>query len=331
MRLMMGVLAGAGIAARLDGDASLRRRPMRRVTDPLASMGAEIILAGGGVAPVEIRARDGLDAIEFALPVPSAQVKSAILLAGLRARGRTTVREPHPSRDHTERMLPAFGVTLHRDGTSIGVDGGQFLRPAHIHVPGDASSAAYWIAAATLLDGSEVTIKNMSLNPTRLGFVRALNAMGAEIDVTIDDAIAEPLGTVRVRSAPLRGIDLEAADVPAIVDELPLFAIVAALARGRTVVRGARELRVKESDRIATLASNCAAIGIAIETFDDGFALAGPQTFAGGRVASAGDHRIAMSFAIAALAATGESTIEDDECVAVSYPTFFDTLDALAR
>ena len=329
MRLLMGILAGTQTAATLDGDASLRRRPMLRIAEPLRAMGAHIALASERHAPVQIAGGNPLTAIDYTLPVASAQLKSAVLLAGLGARGRTTVREAVPSRDHTERMLPLFGVAVAVHDGAVSVDGGATMRAADIRVPGDPSSAAYWLAAAATTPESEITVTGVSLNPTRLGFVGALERMGATIERTIAGGDTEPYGTLRASTSALHGITLGPEDVPAIIDELPLLAVVATRAHGTTRVCGAAELRVKESDRLEMLARNFANLGLVIELFEDGFAIEGPQLSRGGTVESAGDHRIAMAFSIGALAAQSATTIDDARCVGVSYPEFYRTLDAL--
>ena len=329
MRLLAAILASYGVTATLDGDASLRKRPMRRIATPLRSMGARVDLAAGDTAPLRVSATTPLRAIDYTLPVASAQLKTAVLLAGLRAQGRTVVRGPIGSRDHTERLLPAFGAALTRNGDALVIDGGQRLRATTIDVPGDPSSAAFWIAAAAIRPGSRVTIRDVSLNPTRLGFVDVLRRMGAQITTHIEVAEPEPRGTVSVIAAPLRATEVGASEVPAIIDELPLLGVVAAFAMGTTIVRGAEELRVKESDRIATFAQNAQAMGMAVETFPDGFAVHGGAPLHAATIAPHHDHRIAMAFAIAALGASGTTRLADAEVADVSYPGFFTTLAAL--
>ena len=326
MRLLMGVLAGRSGTVRLTGDASLSRRPMRRVADPLERMGARIALSGNGVAPLELTGTPSLQAIDYELPVASAQLKSALLLAGLAANGRTRLRGKLRSRDHTERMLPRFGALLHASQDEITIEGGQRLRGTFVEVPGDPSSAAVWIAAALMTEGSEILLHDVSLNPTRTGFLDVVRRMGAEIETTVRRSDPEPVGSVRVRSSSLRAVSIGADEVPAIIDELPLLAVLATRAHGRTEVRGAAELRVKESDRIDAIAAMLRAMRIELETYEDGFAIDGPQTLRGANVEPRGDHRIAMAGAIASLAAQGTTTILDAECVGVSYPQFFAAL-----
>jgi 3-phosphoshikimate 1-carboxyvinyltransferase len=326
MRLLMGVLAAQAGTVRLTGDASLSRRPMRRIAEPLQRMGAHVQLSGNGVAPLDFTGSTSLHGIDYELPVASAQLKSALLLAGLAANGRTRLRGKLRSRDHTERMLPRFGATLHVSDDEIAVEGGQRLRGTFVEVPGDPSSAAVWIAAALVTPHSDLTIADVSLNPTRTGFIDVVRRMGAQIETTLRRSQPEPIGSVRVRSSALRGITLGAEDVPAIIDELPLLAVLATQAHGRTEVRGAAELRVKESDRIDAIAAALHAMGAEIEEHEDGFTIEGPQQLRGASVDPRGDHRIAMCGAIAALAANGTTTVLDAECVGVSYPSFFGTL-----
>ena len=329
MRLGAGVAAAARGAVVLDGDASLRRRPMERIAEPLRRMGAEVVTTDGH-APVTVRG-GVLTGIEWALAVPSAQVKSAVLLAGLRARGTTRVREPLPSRDHTERLLPAFGgeVTRGRDGAAVA--GGQRLRAAEVRLPGDASSAAFLVVAALLVPGSELRLAEVGVNPTRTGYLDILRRMGATIDVVdVHEQAGEPRATLVVRAAPLHATAIEARAVPAAIDELPVLAVAAALAEGETTVEGAGELRVKESDRLAAL-EQLAPLGVGLRTTADGLVVrgGGGRPLRAGRVTSAGDHRIAMAFAVAGLVADGGVEIADPGCVAVSFPGFFERLAAL--
>lgn len=331
MRLLMGVLAAHTGTVRLTGDASLSRRPMRRIADPLERMGARVALSGNGVAPLDFTGSTSLEAIEYTLPVASAQLKTALLLAGLAANGRTSLRGKVASRDHTERMLPRFGASVEVNAGEIAVEGGQRLRGAFVEVPGDPSSAAVWIAAALMVPGSDVTISDVSLNPTRTGFLEVVRRMGAHVETTLRRSNPEPIGSIRVTHSALRGITLGADEVPAIIDELPLLAVLATQAQGRTQVHGAAELRVKESDRIETIAEAIRAMGAEIETFEDGFAVDGPQALRGGVVDPHGDHRIAMAGAVAALGASGTTTILDAHCAGVSYPAFFRDLLTLSK
>lgn len=331
MRLMMGLLAGQGFEATLTGDDSLIKRPMKRVAAPLAQMGAQFSLTREDYAPLTVHGRKGarLKATDYSLKVASAQVKTSLLLAGLYADGVTTLRGELGSRDHTERMLPHFGVKLRVSPDSISVDGEQKLTGCEVHVPGDPSSAAFWMAAAALVPGADVEIRNVSLNPTRIGFMRVLERMGARVEYDVTESMPEPRGNVRVRQAALRGTSVEPGEIPSLIDELPVLAVLATQAEGETVVHGARELRVKESDRIEAVARNLRAMGGVIETFEDGYAVRGIQKLRGARIDSFLDHRIAMSFAIAGLIAQGDTEIEGVESVLISYPNFFEVLNQL--
>jgi 3-phosphoshikimate 1-carboxyvinyltransferase len=331
MRLLAGVLAGSPFTSTITGDDSLRRRPMRRVIDPLAAMGA-LIVSRDGRAPLAITG-SRLRAIDWSTPVASAQVKSAILLAGLAADGTTTVREPMPSRDHTERAFPVFGIALSATAGAVCVAGGQTpVAPGKpLTVPGDPSAAAVWAAAAAMLPGSDVRIEHVGLNPRRLGFARALERMGAAIDVTADaDPAGEPIGALRVRYAGRRPVEIQPAEVPSLIDELPVLAAAGALGGGITV-SGAGELRVKESDRITALLAGFDALGLRAEERPDGFAIEGGQSPRGGSVDAASDHRLVMAFALLALGASGPTRIHGAGIVAVSYPAFTADLAALTR
>jgi 3-phosphoshikimate 1-carboxyvinyltransferase len=324
MRLGAGLVAGLPFSTTLDGDASLRRRPMKRVADPLRLLGARLDLSEGGRAPLTVHGGN-LHGTTVPLTIASAQVKSAVLLAALGAEGETVLEGELGGRDHTERLLWHFGVDLKVNGT-IRVRGGSRLQAADLRVPGDPSSAAFWIAAAAIVPGASVTLHDVGINPTRMGFVRALQRMGARLTVKRAHSECEPTGLIVAEHGPLRGVTIAADEVPAIVDELPLIAVLACYADGVTEVRGAHELRVKESDRIAAIAHDLEALGATIEVFDDGFRIAGPQPLHGAAVKSFGDHRIAMSMAIAALGASSPVTIDDASCVDISYPSFFPTL-----
>jgi 3-phosphoshikimate 1-carboxyvinyltransferase len=327
IRLLTGILAGAGIPATLTGDDSLRRRPMRRVTEPLTRMGARIATTGNGTPPLTIAAGAPLSGIEFTMQVASAQVKSAVLLAGLFAAGRTCVEEPAPTRDHTERMLRGFGVTVDVAGRRVCIEGGQRLRATAITVPADLSSAAFFIVGASIAPGSDVLLENVGVNPTRTGVLEILERMGADIERLDErDVGGEPVADLRVRHAPLRGIDVPPDLVPLAIDEFPILFVAAACAAGVTRVRGADELRHKESDRIATMADGLAAAGVRLQTFDDGIEIHGGP-LAGTTVNSHGDHRIAMSFAMAALRAASPMRITGASTIATSVPDF----TALAR
>lgn len=326
MRLLMGLLAGQRFASVLTGDETLTRRPMRRVADPLALMGARIE-TDQGCPPVRIAASGaGLSGIELELPVASAQLKSALLLAGLYAEGRTTIIEPVPTRDHTERMLGGFGVAVERDGTRITIAGGQRLRGCAIDVPADISSAAFFLVGAAIAPGSDLVLEHVGTNPTRTGILEILRLMGADITVLAESEVGgEPVADLRVRAAPLSGIDVPPHLVPLAIDEFPALFVAAACARGRTRVTGAEELRVKESDRIATMAEGLQALGVAAEPTPDGMIIEGrPEgvAFSGGRVRAHGDHRIAMALAMAALRADAPVAIDDTTNVATSFPGF---------
>jgi 3-phosphoshikimate 1-carboxyvinyltransferase len=321
MRLLAGVLAGQAFDTTLVGDASLMQRPMERVAAPLRRMGADIRTREGR-APVEIRGGRMLKGCDHELDVPSAQVKSALLLAGLVAEGRTCVREPGVSRDHTERMLESFGVAVTREGRSVSVVGPATPRAAAIRIPGDFSSAAYFIAAGLVAGSGPVTLCDVGVNPTRTAFIDILKLMGADIRLVRQAAPAgEPRADIEVRPGPLRGVAVPDALVPAAMDEFPLLFAIAALAEGDTVVTGAAELRVKESDRLAAMADGLRALGVAVEQLRDGLRIRGGPV-SGGTVESRGDHRVAMSFAVLGARAAAAVTIVDVGNVATSYPGF---------
>jgi 3-phosphoshikimate 1-carboxyvinyltransferase len=326
MRLLSGLLAGQVFASRLIGDASLSRRPMRRVIEPLEVMGARIDSVEGH-PPLLVHPVAGLRAASIRMGVASAQVKSALILAGLYAQGTTRVTEPAPTRDHTERMLAAFGVTVGRDGATVFLEGGQPLGSCLIDVPADISSAAFFLVAASICPGAELTLRHVGMNPTRTGILRILRAMGADIAESNPRVIGgEPVADLRVRGANLRGVEIPPEWVPLAIDEFPALFIAAACAQGLTVLRGAEELRVKESDRIAVMAEGLAAIGLPVQATADGMRIQGrggeQAPFTGGTVQSHGDHRIAMAFAVAALRSRGPVTILDTENVNTSFPGF---------
>jgi 3-phosphoshikimate 1-carboxyvinyltransferase len=326
-RLLMGILAGHPWPARITGDASLTRRPMRRIIAPLQEMGA-VLVSIDGCLPVEVRG-GSLRAIDYVLPVPSAQVKSGIMLAALHADGTTVVRESAPTRDHTERALRQFGATVivDEDG-AIRVSGGQQLSAAHIVVPGDPSSAAFWAVAAAVLPGSDVVINDVSLNPTRLGFVEVLRRAGAIVDIDVVHAGPEPSGSLRVRHGDIRPVTVAPHEVPSLIDELPVLAAMATHG-GAITVTGAAELRLKESDRIAALIRGLRALGATAHESADGFTVDGRQRLRGGIADAAHDHRLAMTFAIAALGAAQPTRLLGAEAVSVSYPGFFRALAGL--
>jgi 3-phosphoshikimate 1-carboxyvinyltransferase len=330
MRLLAGILAGQPFYSVLTGNQQLRRRPMARIAEPLRRMGATMFGRDDGrLPPLTIQGGD-LHGIEYKLPVASAQVKSAILLAGLYADGPTVVHEPGPARDHTERMLAAMRAGVEVDGATITLRGSTGLSSLDIVVPGDISSAAYFIAAACLLPGSEVAVESVGVNPTRTGFLDALREMGADIRVENQREISgEPVADVVVRARDLRGIEAGGDQVPRMIDEFPLLAVAATQAQGTTVVSEAAELRVKETDRIANTAVELRKLGARIEERPDGFVVEGPTRLVGAQVNSHGDHRLAMSLAIAGLVADGETTIEGAECIEDSFPGFEGTLRGL--
>lgn len=335
-RLLAGLVAGLGVECTIDGDESLRRRPMERVVEPLAMMGARVVTSRGGHLPMTVAGGTPLRGIEYTLPVASAQVKSAILIAGLLAEGTTTVVEPVPTRDHTERMLEAMGVAVTREGNAVSVTGGGGrLDGAHITVPGDISSAAFFVAAASCVPGSDLFLHQVGLNPTRTGLIDVLRSMGADIVVENETTVCgEPVGdlTVRAGRVPLGAVTVDdPALVASMIDELPVVAATATQAEGETVIRGAGELRRKECDRIAAMAEGLAALGADVTEHDDGLTVRGPSQLRGARVRSFGDHRIVMAMTVAGLLARGETEIDDDTAVAVSYPGFFNDLMTVAR
>jgi 3-phosphoshikimate 1-carboxyvinyltransferase len=328
IRMLAGALAGRPFRATLTGDASLQRRPLERVAAPLRAMGASV-LTTNGAAPLTVTG-GRLRGMRHELPVASAQVKTAVLLAGVQAEGRTAVVEPAASRDHTERMLPIFGVPVRRDGLEASVDGGSRLIGATLSVPGDASSAAFLVVAALVLPDSEVRLQGVLLSPTRAAFLDVLREMGGHVETRMQSIDPEPVGTIVARSSALRGIRVDPKLVPSLIDEVPALAVAAAFAAGELEVTGAAELRVKESDRIAALAEGLAAFGAPVRELPDGIVVAGGGRLRGARVKAHDDHRIAMALAVAALAASGPSEIEGGECVAVSFPEFYAVLERAA-
>lgn len=345
LRLVSGVLAGLPMYAVLDGDASLRRRPVARIVEPLRAMGATLrARRGDTLAPLTVVGRTPLRAIDYATPVPSAQVKSAVLLAALRAEGRTTVREAVATRDHTERMLRARGVAVERadaeagslggEGRSVAwsVVGGQRVRAVQERVPGDVSAAAFWLVAAAVHPDAELTIRGAGVNPTRRGIVDILRAMGARIEELTgraDDGVGEPIADLVVGSSDLRAIELGPVEVASAIDEIPILCLAATQARGTTIIRGAGELRHKESDRIAGIAAGLTALGARIEVTGDDIAITGPTRLVGAETDPLDDHRLAMTFAVAGLLASGETTVGAPESAAISYPGFFTQLEGV--
>ncbi|HEY6837327.1 MAG TPA: 3-phosphoshikimate 1-carboxyvinyltransferase, partial [Geobacteraceae bacterium] len=330
MRLMTGILAGQKFFSILTGDQYLRNRPMKRVVEPLGRMGACIYgRAGGEKAPLAIVGRE-LAGITYESKVASAQVKSALMLAGLYASGETVVREPHLSRDHSERMLTHFGADVETFPGGVRVRGGRELEGRDIVVPGDISSAAFFLVAASIVPGSELLVKGVGVNPTRTGIIDILTAMGASLELQNEREVSgEPVADILVRSSRLKGIEIGGDVVPRAIDEFPVIAVAAALAEGTTVVRDAKELRVKETDRIAAMAANLRRAGVTVVETEDGMEITGAERLAGGSFESFGDHRIAMSMLVAGLVADGTTTVTDVECIATSFPGFMALLNGV--
>jgi 3-phosphoshikimate 1-carboxyvinyltransferase len=335
MRMLAGVLAGQSFESEMTGDRSLTSRPMRRVIDPLEIMGARISSQDGkpplGISPPGVLPNGELRPVKYELPVASAQVKSCVLLAGLHAAGETCVIEHEITRDHTERMLSWFNAPVKVNRDEISVTGGENFLARDVEVPGDVSSAAFLIAAAMLLPGSDLTLRSVGLNPTRIQFLTELQSAGAQIELAnVQDKCNEPVGDIHVTAGEAtHPLIVSGRLIPQLIDELPLLAVVGTQLPGGIEIRDAAELRVKESDRLATTVENLRAMGAEVEEFDDGIKVPGPQQLHGARLDSHGDHRIAMAFTVAALVAEGESTLERSECVAVSFPGFFETLEPL--
>lgn len=328
MRLLLGALAGHSLTASLSGDESLCRRPMGRLAEPLRAMGATVELFRGDFAPLTIRG-GALSGIDFVSPVASAQVKSAVLLAGLLATGKTSVAEPVLSRDHTERMLPLFGVPVERKGLKATVTGGMRLAKAHVIVPGDLSSAAFWVVAATLVPGSELVLPEVGLNPTRAGFLNVLERMGAKIQRNLKPPSVrggEPVGDLVVRAASLKAADISPQEVPTLIDEVPILALAASQAKGTSRFKGLSELRAKESDRLQCVVDLLADFGGEASVQGDDLVIAGPRSLTGVPFGAGGDHRIAMTALIAGLIARGQTSVRDADCIDVSYPSFYEDL-----
>lgn len=329
IRLLMGLLAGQkDFSAELTGDLSLQRRPMKRVAEPLIKMGAQLQLTQQDFAPLKVQGAS-LHGIDYELKIASAQIKTAIILAALTSEGRTRLTGEIHSRDHTEKMLKFFGVKIKCTSTEIELVGGQSLQSQKLKIPGDPSTAAFWLAGACLIPNSKIEMHQICLNPSRLGFIRILQKMGAVIEIEKTGDHPEPVGNLKIRGVPLKGVRIEASEVPSMIDELPILAILATQAEGVTEVLGAEELRVKETDRIEAVALNLRAMGAKIETRPDGFIIQGVQKLRGATIQSFHDHRIAMAFSMAALIADGPSLIQDADCVGISYPEFFETLKTL--
>lgn len=332
IRLMMGILSGLSFRSTLEGDESIARRPMTRVTLPLGKMGARIMGRNNGeFTPLRVEGQK-LNGITYELPVASAQVKSAILLAGLQADGETIVVEPVKTRDHTERMIKQFGGEVERKGNAVKITGGQRLKGTHVNVPGDISSAAFFLAAAALVPGSDIILHNVGLNPTRTGIIDVLSTMGADFIIDpYEGESAEPAGDIRIKHSKLKGITVEGDLIPRLIDEIPVIALLATHAEGKTVIKDAGELKVKETNRIDTVVNELKKLGANIEATDDGMIIQGKQSLDGGTVSAHGDHRIGMMLSIAALLCKKDVILEQSEAVAVSYPGFFDDLYSLVK
>ena len=331
MRMLSGILAGQDFSSELFGDESLSRRPMARIITPLSLMGAKITSAPDDRPPLHI-AGGRLRAINYRMPVASAQVKSCVLFAGLLADGETCVEEPLRTRDHGEVALRAFGAELKRQGTATRIVGGQPLHAIEARVPGDLSSAAFFFCAAALFPGSDLVIDSLLMNPTRARLLDILMALGVHISITqLEEQHGELVGTVRVEGHKLKSVEIAGADSAALIDEIPVLAAIAPFSEGGIRIRDARELRVKESDRIQAIATNLRAMGAALEEHDDGLTIPGGQTLHGAEIDSQGDHRIAMAFAVAALRARGETRIHGAEAAVISFPAFFEMLETLVQ
>lgn len=329
MRLLSGLLSGQSFDAELTGDPSLTRRPMKRVTEPLKQMGAVIKTSSNGTAPLKIRGGGNLEGIHYDMPVASAQVKSCLLLAGIYAEGETSVTEPAPTRDHTERMLTGFGYPVTREGNTISIRSGGKLTAGDIDVPSDISSAAFFMVGAAIAQDSDVTLQHVGVNPTRTGVIEILKLMGANLEVLNERVVGgEPVADIRIRTSELKGIQIPEHLVPLAIDEFPVLFIAATCAKGETRLTGAEELRVKESDRIQVMADGLQALGVHAIATPDGMVIQ-PSPIKGGTVDSHGDHRIAMAFSIAALRASGPIYIKDCENVNTSFPTFVSLAQSL--
>ncbi|MEB2279795.1 3-phosphoshikimate 1-carboxyvinyltransferase [Lysinibacillus xylanilyticus] len=327
-RLMLGILAGSTVHSVMTGDASIGKRPMRRVIDPLRQMGAHITgRANGQYTPLAIQGT-ALQAIDYHMPVASAQVKSAVLLAGLRAEGTTIVREMEVSRDHTERMLRQFGAQVDEVDGVISLKGGQTLTGTHVSVPGDISSAAFFLVAGAICEDSKITLENVGINPTRNGIIEVLHNMGASITLMPnEDSQSEPTATITIETSTLRGTTIEGDIIPRLIDEIPILALLATQANGKTIIKDAEELKVKETDRITAVVDELKKLGANIEATEDGMIIDGPTPLRGASLKTYGDHRIGMMGAVAALITDGAVTLDDAECIAVSYPSFFEHIE----
>jgi 3-phosphoshikimate 1-carboxyvinyltransferase len=329
-RLLLGLLAGSRISSVLIGDESIQKRPMRRVTDPLKQMGAKYIgRENGQYTPIAVEGTK-LHAINYEMPVASAQVKSAILLAALNAEGETVVKELETSRDHTEKMLQHFGATISVDHKTIRLQGGQTLTSTHVVVPGDISSAAFFLVAGAIVPNSKLTLQNVGLNPTRTGIIDVLNEMDANITIELDDLKShEEMGTIVVETSLLKGAEIGGDLIPRLIDEIPIIALLATQAHGKTVIKDAEELKVKETNRIDAVVNELKKLGANITATDDGMIIEGPTPLHGAELQTYGDHRIGMMAAIASLITSSPVTIDNAECISVSYPNFFEQLTSV--
>lgn len=332
IRLLMGILAGRPFFSSLVGDESIGKRPMTRVTEPLSKMGVKIDgRQNGSFTPISIRG-GGLIPIHYQLPVASAQVKSALILAGLQAEGESTIVELDETRDHTERMIRKFGGKIRKNGKVITVKGGQKLTASTVHVPGDISSAAFFLVAGAIVPGSEIILKNVGLNPTRTGIIEVMKRMGADLQfIHNEDSSFEPAGDLVIKTSKLKGTVIEGHLIPKLIDEIPIIALLATQAEGKTVIKDAEELKVKETNRINTVVCELKKLGASIEATDDGMVINGKSNLSGGTVSSHGDHRIGMMLAIAALLCKDTVVLENSESISVSYPNFFTHLNSLIQ
>ncbi len=331
MRLLSGILAGQPFRSRLVGDASLSKRPMKRVMEPLIQMGAKVTAEGKDDRPPLVIEGGSLQPIHYYTPVASAQVKSAVLLAGMFAKGKTSVTEPTQSRNHTERMLEYFLVRPQKHELTVSIHGDLVPESRDFQVPGDISSAAFWLVAAAAQPRSHLLIKNVGLNETRTGVLAVLVRMGAHVREIVQSEEGEPIGHVEVQGVRLKGTTIEGKEIANVIDELPILAVAGALAQGKTIIADAGELRVKETDRLAAIATNLRAMGAQVTETEDGMEILGGLPLHGARLDSFGDHRIAMAFAIAGLFAEGETIITDTDCVNTSYPDFYKTLERITK
>jgi 3-phosphoshikimate 1-carboxyvinyltransferase len=332
IRLMLGILANTPFTSVLTGDESIAKRPMNRVTQPLKQMGAEIEgNESGNKVPLQVKGGK-TKGFHYHSPIASAQVKSAIILAGLKGDGTTSVTEPLKSRDHTERMLEAFGAKVECEGLTVSIHGGQELKGTHIEVPGDISSAAFFLVAGAIVPNSTITLQKVGLNPTRTGILDVLNQMGAEISYqNMNDEVSEPFGDLVIKTSSLKGTVIKGDLIPRLIDEIPIIALAATQAEGQTIIQDAQELRVKETDRIKTVVNELKKMGADIEATEDGMIINGRTMLKGAPVQSHGDHRIGMMLSIASCIAEGETTLSNSEAIAVSYPTFYNQLERLSN